>query len=528
MIKEELVGRSFRAAPEGKGELNYLHEHPNKDRLYLAASPNLTKEQIELGKDIGDWKISDIVLNLEKGYWKLIEEEPKMTHKFKVGDVLVSNGNSPHCTPQLTVVELVSTSYRTTRSPTDIRSATDRAAWIEQNYKLKEEPKTKMYKTPKGIEYGVGTLCGYGSAKTTYTITKIDNDRVYFRLSDGRNDISDSINTFNKDLDRGERIVINQNNMTDFKQVDPKTIKFDFSKKCIKTQNKEEYDWVYEVAVANHYTYAGDKIGYKKGGIEQMFFDQSGYSVNNSVSWADNAYTKSSSKYTEITIQDILGNKNMKETIEVGDIVQIIPPATYRVGQQALVLEINPDKEEVYLVQHTRDGKLDAYDQTRYHPNKIKLVSKGKKKEIVGYETVVDLPGIPKGSKSEQKLAAISGGYTYKFAKAQGANTFHETEVVDTKFFKPIYKSDAIEIKFSKYTATLSKEHGLVFTDGEKLPLKEVEKILRMAAKPTVSLGKVDKFDIVIDFTVTTVKVGCKSFTPEDVALVQGALKKLE
>lgn len=386
MTKEELIGRKFRAAPNGEGQINYLYEHPNPEHIYISTDPNLTRDQVYgFGKKmlIGDHKIGYIAGHFAKGIWKFVEEEP------------------------------------------------------------------------------------------TYKV------------------------------------------MT-FKDVDPKTIKFDFKDTCIETANEEEYDWVIEVANANG-LFMRSKTPYNKGTAEKLFFREA------NITYAYAGYKSSLRPCKEITIQDILNSNNMSEEIEVGDIVVLKSYPTE--GKYEVVGFKNKDYAYVTIVGKPHNG-ID------WNPtNGLLLVSKGKKKEVVGYETVVDLPGIPKGTKSTKITQSGSfGTHDYKFEDDNSKTVVLYTtkQLQDTKFFKPIYKQDAIELVFSKHKATLSKEAGLVFSDRESLDYKSLGKLLIKLDSTVTNVGKFGKFEVLLDVEVKSIQVGCKTFTTKDLKLVTDAFKKLD
>ena len=360
----------------------------------------------------------------------------------------------------------------------------------------------KMYKTPKGIEYGIGTQ--FISSNNHHEIVKITPETVTIKWIERDSLHNYPFDTFASNLDNWDINIIN-NNTKDYKQVDPRAIKFDFTNTKIKVNNEKEAEWVIKASnneslwVNTTYKQAAYYTFYEKGLIGV---------------WASrgdsNEETFAANTNKEITIQDILNN--MKEVIEVGDIVTLSTPIY---GDKYEVLTIDGDNIKV---KNIVDGSISS---GLLRTNK--LVSKGKKKEIIGYETVVDLPGIPKGSKTVNYNKPFYG-FKHNISNYLTPNvTFHEDAIQDTKFFKPIYKQDALELKFSKYTATLSKENGLVFSDGDKLVYKDLQNLLKslnitftVAGYKTTVAG------------ISNLQVGCKSFNEEDIKIISGAIKQLD
>lgn len=367
----------------------------------------------------------------------------------------------------------------------------------------------KMYKTPKGIEYGVGTRFT-NTIKEVCIISKVENDKFFIdKPKYGIKDHKVGTEKYMSNMfDKSSYKIINTKpTMKDYKQVDPKTIKFDFTNTKIKVNNEDESEWLSKAAVANGYE-ALEKENYNKSAL--FFWD------DNTIAWGDISEIADDDEKKEITIQDILNN--MQEVIEVGDIVLIVD--SYKKGTQVEVINIQANG--TIDVKHINDPKLgfsnDYETTTGYKLKMLKLVSKGKKKEIIGYETVVDLPGISKGTKLNKE---DDDNWTYGEA-AVGVS--YSSEVIqDTKFFKPIYKQDAIVVKFSKYIATLSKEYGLVFSDGEKLTLAQAKALVKVLHHEGVEMAG---FKVSVRYDV--INVGCKVFNDADLHLLSDAIKKLD
>ena len=433
----------------------------------------------------------------------------------------------------------------------------------------------KMYKTPKGIEYGVGIDVTY--TKVPYNISKIDKKGVYVTGSSVK-DVFYDFADFNRLLDKEDGYGFElASNMKDYKQVDPKTITFDFTNTKIKVNNEEESKWIQEVAFNN-----GCSWEYNNTDKTPRYTEAKGLVIWDKVLFHCMSGDIKSYSKKEITIQDILNNMkvspkfkegdvlesngnekyaskelvvkkvtstgyfagsaveedthkwietnyilkdNMEKIIEVGDVVEILDTQSSGLQKGHHYAVSGIDVNGVIRIKSLKPGENFSWS---FDPPAVKLVLKANKKEIIGYETVVDLPGIPKGSKSNSYNKPFYG-FTHTLVGYLTPNTtFHEEAVQDTKFFKPIYKQDAIEVKFSKYTATLSKENGLVFSDGEKITYTNLNTLIKELAKTKKSLGKYEGHETYFDYTVTSVKVGCKIFTPDDVTNVSLAIKILE
>jgi hypothetical protein len=500
MSKEELVGRSFRAAPNGTGQINYIHDHKDPKYISVTSVPELTG-----ARDVGVHAVDSFNENLRAGTWKLIEED-----------------------------------------------------------------KPKMYKTSKGIEYGVGTQFKHKDSDPIYTITELAEYPVFFshRAGGDKEEYNKTSKTWSKDkfaelLDEGTWVIIN-NNMEDYKQVDPKTIKFDFSNMTIKTNNPDEHKWIQEVAFnkLNNKRWIGD------ANQTVSYTDESGIQF-----MLDGKLARGyrSSGYKEITIQDILNN--MKEVIEVGDTVDSImfsgrPGVVTRIeasarGRKVYYLPDNNFNYEHDITLVSKGNKMNVFEKgdsvTYKDPNdgtrvkgvdhvtgsgddahvyyvgggfdyakELKIVTKAKSttKEVVGYESVVDLPGIPKGSKTSTYYSNGNGSFKNPNGKTTDI-TYGPEQFADTKFFKPIYKSDEIVLKMGKHTATLSKDKGLVFSDGESLPFADAVRLVGTLKSNNVKVGTFGNYGVTVDVEYKNIKVGCKSFTPTHVSMVEEAIKTL-
>lgn len=366
----------------------------------------------------------------------------------------------------------------------------------------------KMYKTPKGIEYGVGTVFTHQGRSNTIVEIVAEGDEYPIKFLYNNDEKSYmSFNWFCENIDKGNwKIITNKPTMKDYKQVDPKTIKFDFTSTKIKVNTDEEAAWVIEAAVAN-----GSRRPNDSTSTHRFFYIW----ADKDICWACGLNEDCGRTYKEITIQDILNN--MKEVIEVGDVVTYIEQAKY--GYDTKVVERLGSSAGQPAIYYVGGG----FDYTK----DLKLVSKAKKKEIIGYETVVDLPGIPKRSKFNYPTFKANQDGKYYLEGNVTSKYYELAELSDTKFFKPIYKQDTLEIKFSKYTATLSKEHGLVFTDGEKMPFTVLLQLVK-DAQVSFKLGKYAGFEVTGEVELKSIKVGCKSFTAADVKLVSDSIKKLD
>jgi len=381
---------------------------------------------------------------------------------------------------------------------------------LKKDWKLLPE-ETKMYTTPKGIKYGVGTKFTHpATGKREYPITYVGKDGVGY---DGATSWIVTLDRFNELVDEGSWNVIQ-----DYQSVDPSTIKFDFTNTKIKVNSPEEHTWIQQVAFNSHNNLRW--IGSAKENIS--YTDEPGIYFNTygNLSRATDMKYFAENNSKEITIQDILNSNQMKEVIEVGDVVEVIRNTGNLAdftGKKGKVTRV-PDNISVNYVVEVAPS-----DTRCFSKDELKLVSKGSKQEIIGYELLKDLPGIPAGKKSRKSAA---GGEVFG---EKDSNVFFptSTQLQDTTWFKPIYKAKDITLKFSKYNATLSKEYGLVFTDNERLSFTEVQKLVKVLANRE---GKTvaGSYDVVIKQELKSVSVGCKLFTPKDIELVTKAVQELQ
>ena len=158
------------------------------------------------------------------------------------------------------------------------------------------------------------------------------------------------------------------------------------------------------------------------------------------------------------------------------------------------------------------------------------LVKKDKSNmKVTGYKLLKDTPEHEAGAVF--KLMPEDGEWheAYFLNGSRQSEYWYYTKDVENKpeWFEPIYEPEDIKIKFSKYTAVLTKSNGLVFTDNERLSFTEVQKLVKVLDNRE---GKTvaGKFDVVIKQKLESVSVGCKTFTPNDVKLITEAVLKLQ
>ncbi len=233
----------------------------------------------------------------------------------------------------------------------------------------------------------------------------------------------------------------------------------------------------------------GDKVKYSDGqdSDDKMIVDrQEGNSVYYQRGGWDNA-------------KDLELVENMNQEIEVGDIING--------GFGDLeVLSVNKEQADI-KVDYKR---LDNNNKDWGYFTSKDIKSKANKQEIVGYELLKDLPGIPAGTKK-----MLAGYDSIDFNQF----TFNE-ELKDTTWFKPIYKAKEVVVKISKgREARINRSQvelvgfGLV-SPQEFKDFYEKDLAMTMLGKWTISYNNV--------------QVGCQEFTKEDIQLVYQAIQNLK
>ena len=140
-----------------------------------------------------------------------------------------------------------------------------------------------------------------------------------------------------------------------------------------------------------------------------------------------------------------------------------------------------------------------------------RLVSKAKKQEIVGYELLKDLPGIPAGSKTIKKGKA----YYYFGDDLQ----YRTKDLQDTTWFKPIYKVKEVVVKISENREVKLTDKRVILPGVGGISLEDLDELVRHFNIP----NKEGRFSV----TITRFRIGCQEFTKRDIELVYQATQKL-
>lgn len=368
-----------------------------------------------------------------------------------------------------------------------------------------------MHTTRIGIKYKVGTkfteLNDVPSHSIIYTITAIDKKSLTLEWVSprlGKQKENTPKNVLEDKMDRGIARI-----GQDYQLVDPLTITFDFTNTKIKVNSLKENEWVQKVALNSGWSwYSGDTsvLEYRTNEPYLFFNETKGFGYGDNI----NYFNENKSK--EITIQDILSNQT-RRVIEVGDIVEVL---------ESNGSDLNPGEK----VQVTRVGKTEIVVTGDWYfardSGQLKLVSKANKQEIIGYELLKDLPFMKSGT-----IFQSGNKKVYAADDTQGNRLNYKVEALqDTAWFKPIYKAKEVELKFSKYAAMLSKEHGLVFTDNERISFTALVGLLKTLQVNGFHTS-VNTYEVKYKMEVTEVEVGCKKFDKKDVEIVCAAIKDL-
>ena len=372
--------------------------------------------------------------------------------------------------------------------------------------------KMNTYKTLKGIEYQIGTKFKHRAGQDIFEITNISRVGKEYKYKNLNriiiNQFVDSIIQLEEYLDLATWIII-----PEYQSIDPRTIKFDFKNKEVVMANEQESEWVQRAAFANGHTwfdsYAG-KPEYTDAKLISFWGD-------NTITYANNLYwAGEDTRFIRITIQDILTAQTMEEVIEVGDTISSIK---YLGGIQGVVTRIANDK---YYI-GTREDQYYTFDQA-------KLVSKAmKKEEIIGYELLKDLPGIPAGTKSSPYMGKSRESVVFEYKTKLYHST--EEELDDRNWFKPLYKPSQIQLaisdnKHGQRTATItSTEVRLDYGDAGNRTSTTVKHV-ELVQIYDVLLMKMSSNSYSITFN--SVQVGCQEFSRQDIEQMYKAVQELK
>lgn len=189
------------------------------------------------------------------------------------------------------------------------------------------------------------------------------------------------------------------------------------------------------------------------------------------------------------------------EIIEVGDTIGSLK---YLEGTKGVVVKIEDGK---YFI-----GKK-AHEH--YTFAKARLISKSVKQDIVGYELLKDLPGIPAGTKS-----TLRQGGCYFTHSIEGSINFKEQQLQDTTWFKPIYKAKEVVVKISGGREVTVADNNIKMIGGS------FDLFHFNSVRDFIINGNM----IVNGFSIKhhSVTVGCQEFTKQDIELVYQAIQNIK
>lgn len=381
---------------------------------------------------------------------------------------------------------------------------------------LPEEP--KVYTTPKGIKYGIGTKFNTDIHQYQFTNDKATK-HLAFKALTGSVDMlfTDYSQEYVERMFDSDKWTIIQ----DYQQVDPSTITFDFTNTRIRVNSPEESEWIQKVAFNNGWSWLGNSQMPEHTKSNHLFFEKVNAQGRKSIMYSasEGHYYYRNSLHKEITIQDILNNQ-MEEAIEVGDIVEILKIQSSRLNLKTEYVVHKVDKNTIYI-RHPNNDTWANIDW-RFDIKNIKLISKANKQEIIGYELLKDLPGIPAGTKyteenNEKGWFNANGLFYYQRLPL--------SQVQDTTWFKPIYEPKEVVVKISKgREVKVYSTHIEIQVEGRENSIfkKDIEKLYKLltAGNKLETTG-----DSVWDITIEVFKVGCQEFTKEDIEVVYQAVK---
>ncbi len=165
--------------------------------------------------------------------------------------------------------------------------------------------------------------------------------------------------------------------------------------------------------------------------------------------------------------------------------------------------------------------RLVFYSERDYdYIESLTLVSKAMKQEVIGYELLKDLPGIPKGTKSTPFLGLGRGGVTFS---AIGYFNVTDLQLQDTTWFKPIYKAKDVVVKISGRREVKITADKVDFDGVEFCTFNQINNIYAAVSNRHIATG-IKSYP----FQITAFKIGCQEFTKEDIEAVYKAIKSLE
>lgn len=280
-----------------------------------------------------------------------------------------------------------------------------------------------------------------------------------------------------------------------YQNVNPKHIVFDFSSTKIKINSPQESQLVQQAMFANGCSWKCDVV--QPAHTEEPFLYVNskkciGFGILHSFYCASNNQA--------ITIQQILDAQ--KPVFEVGDIVK------------------NKGTDTEYVVDAVQGENINmvGFPGIWVPGSAHYLIRKAKQQqEIIGYELLKDLPGIPAGSKSVEGLSVF--GYTFKSNNGAHVAHFDGLQVKETTWFKPLYKPVNTVLKISGGRKVTVESKKVVLEDGAEFcstqQLGDIYEAVKTRLLPT---GKKS-----YDLEILTFKLGCHVFTKEDIVAVYQA-----
>lgn len=201
---------------------------------------------------------------------------------------------------------------------------------------------------------------------------------------------------------------------------------------------------------------------------------------------------------------------DISNVIEVGD--------TITGSIKGRVYTVDKIDNVVYWCSFTNEYQEKITEYT-VDKGKATLLAKASKGEVIGYELLKDLPGIPAGSKSA-KMSKDTAMFYYPTSGAGNVEIKLSVVQADTTWFKPIYKPTEVKVSISKGRTVVIKDNEAHIKDVGALS-KEAVGTLYGSLKQTSNVGghKVSVKD-------ATYQVGCQEFTKADIELVYKELSK--
>ena len=198
-----------------------------------------------------------------------------------------------------------------------------------------------------------------------------------------------------------------------------------------------------------------------------------------------------------------------------------------------LVEDINQEIEVGDIIQGNISGRIErvtkitsnfyyygSTDDNRIGKDLATLISKANKQEVIVYELLKDLPGIPAGTKNNGR--AKEGNYN--FSSAGNTLIFTSKDVQDTTWFKPIYKAKEVVVKISGDREVAIKDNKIMLDSKEGVSLDQFKNIRSFFTEKRTTNTWAMNYPLV----VTQIKIGCQLVNGEDVELIHQAIQNLK